>query len=170
MVSIIVLFALCWGPTLIDNVLIAFSHVDRLHYGHLKYIRMAFALMSYFNSCVNPIVYAFMSKNFRQSFKNALCPCSRKSKAWQNGVASDFSTRTRIHWKTQYPSRCADSCSMQTSTRFLNDHSHDLDGRSSSTYAMMDSERMESGIDENLESKQLQDLMNMGLRSKASNL
>ncbi len=29
----------------------------------------AFALMSYFNSCVNPIVYAFMSKNFRDSFR-----------------------------------------------------------------------------------------------------
>lgn len=73
LVAIVVLFAICWTPTMIDNVLIAFEHVHRLHYGNLKPMRQAFALMSYFNSCVNPIVYAFMSRNFRNSFKNALC-------------------------------------------------------------------------------------------------
>ena len=38
-------------------------------------MRQAFAIMSYFNSCVNPIVYAFMSRNFRETFKYALCGC-----------------------------------------------------------------------------------------------
>ena len=75
LVIVIILFALCWGPTLIDNVLVSFEAVDRYHYGHLKHIRMAFVLMSYFNSCVNPIVYAFMSKNFRESFKHAIYSC-----------------------------------------------------------------------------------------------
>lgn len=75
LVIVIILFALCWGPTLIDNVLVSFEMVDRFHYGHLKHIRQAFVLMSYFNSCVNPIVYAFMSKNFRESFKHAIFSC-----------------------------------------------------------------------------------------------
>ena len=75
LVAVIILYALCHGPCLIDNVLVAFGHVDRLHYGSLKHIRQAFAVMSYFNSCVNPIVYAFMSKNFREGFKIALCMC-----------------------------------------------------------------------------------------------
>ena len=75
LVAIIVLFTLCWGPTLVDNVLVAFEVLDKLHYGYLKHIRMAFVLMSYANSCVNPIVYAFMSRNFRESFKYALCSC-----------------------------------------------------------------------------------------------
>ena len=67
--AIIVLFAMCHGPSLIDNVLVSFGYVDQLNYGHLKYMRQAFALMSYFNSCINPVVYAFMSKTFRESFR-----------------------------------------------------------------------------------------------------
>ena len=79
MVTIIVLFTVCWGPALIDNVLVAFGHVDKLNYGHLKPMRQAFDVMSYFNSCVNPIVYAFMSKNWRKSFISTLCSCCSKS-------------------------------------------------------------------------------------------
>lgn len=85
LVAIVALFCLCWAPTLIDNVLISFGVLDRLHYGRLKYLRQAFALMSYANSCVNPIVYALMSKNFRNGFKNALCACALR----------DQRTRTR---------------------------------------------------------------------------
>lgn len=73
LVAVIVLFTICWSPSLIDNVLVAFGVVERLNYGYLKHLRQAFALMSYFNSCVNPFVYAFMSKNFRATFKHALC-------------------------------------------------------------------------------------------------
>ena len=65
LVAIIILFTLCWGPLLIDNVLAAFGVVEKLNYGHLKPMRQAFSLMAYANSCVNPVVYAFMSKNFR---------------------------------------------------------------------------------------------------------
>ena len=75
LVAVIVLFAICWAPSLIDNVLVAFGIVGKLNYGYLKHVRQAFALMSYFNSCVNPVVYAFMSKNFRATFKYALCSC-----------------------------------------------------------------------------------------------
>jgi len=38
----------------------------------LRYARQAFALMSYANSCVNPVVYAFMSRNFRAGFRKAI--------------------------------------------------------------------------------------------------
>ena len=75
LVAIVVLFIICWGPYLTDNVLVAFDILDRFHFGYLKYMREAFSLMAYFNSCVNPVVYAFMSKNFRESFKQALCAC-----------------------------------------------------------------------------------------------
>jgi len=68
--AIVVLFAICWGPTLIDNVLVEFQILGRLSLGYLKYMRQAFVLMSYFNSCVNPVVYAFMSKNFRAGLRH----------------------------------------------------------------------------------------------------
>ncbi|XP_059145754.1 pyroglutamylated RF-amide peptide receptor-like [Physella acuta] len=96
LIIVVVLFALCWGPILINNVLVAFRHLPELHYGHLKHLRAAFNLMSYFNSCINPIVYAFMSKNFRQSFKFAICACL-KGKAFVRAYrfsVSIASTRT----------------------------------------------------------------------------
>lgn len=79
LVAIVALFGVCWAPGLVDNVLVSFGFLDRLHYGLLKYLRQAFACMSYGNSCVNPIVYALMSKNFRNGFKSALCACAASS-------------------------------------------------------------------------------------------
>ncbi|KAK3761512.1 hypothetical protein RRG08_016656 [Elysia crispata] len=75
LVLVVVLFILCWGPIIINNVLVAFEVLHKLHYGYLKPMRITFNLLSYINSCVNPIVYAFMSKNFRQSFRYALLGC-----------------------------------------------------------------------------------------------
>ena len=81
LVTVIVLFAICWAPRLIDNVLVAYEMIYQDSQGELRYIRMCFSLLSYFNSCINPIVYAFMSKNFRDMFKHAFrhgfCPRSR---------------------------------------------------------------------------------------------
>ena len=75
LVIVLLLFALCWAPILTNNVMTAFGHLQSLHYGYLKPMRQAFFLMSYFNSCLNPIVYAFFSRNFRQSFRMAICAC-----------------------------------------------------------------------------------------------
>lgn len=72
---VVVLFAVCWTPILVNNVLIAFEHLDYLSMGYLKPLRMVFHLLSYANSCVNPFVYAFMSKNFRDGFKQSILTC-----------------------------------------------------------------------------------------------
>ncbi|XP_013413429.1 G-protein coupled receptor 54 [Lingula anatina] len=82
LVAVIVLYIICWGPVLFNNLLTAVGVLRRLNYGYLKPMRQAFYIMSYFNSCVNPIVYGFMSKNFRKSFKQTLCMCwcDRQSK------------------------------------------------------------------------------------------
>lgn len=72
---VVLLFAVCWGPVLVQNVLTAWGHLHHLHYGYLKPMRQAFFLLSYVNSCLNPVVYAFFSRNFRQSFKMAICAC-----------------------------------------------------------------------------------------------
>lgn len=67
-IAIILLFVLCWGPQLTDNVLTSIGVLEELNYGYMKPLRQSFAIMAYSNSCINPIVYAFMSKNFRSSF------------------------------------------------------------------------------------------------------
>lgn len=77
LVAVVVVFIICWAPILINNILVAFGILPELSIPPFKYMREAFHLMSYANSCVNPIVYGFMSRNFRQTFKKALCSCLR---------------------------------------------------------------------------------------------
>jgi hypothetical protein len=72
LIIVVFLFAVCWGPILINNVFVAFGIINDLHTDFLKPMRTAFLLMSYANSCINPIVYGFMSKNFRDTFKHYL--------------------------------------------------------------------------------------------------
>lgn len=75
LILVVVLFVVCWAPILILNVLTAFGSVKTLNYSYLKPLRTTFHLMSYLNSCVNPLVYGFMSKSFRGSFRDALLGC-----------------------------------------------------------------------------------------------
>ena len=46
---VVVLFLVCWGPTLTDNVLTALGVVEQTHDVTLKTMRQIFHLMSYFN-------------------------------------------------------------------------------------------------------------------------
>lgn len=75
LIVVVIVFVLCWTPILIFNVLKAFSIIPALNYGAVKPIKTTFHLFSYANSCVNPIIYGFMSRNFRASFKAALIKC-----------------------------------------------------------------------------------------------
>lgn len=77
LIVVVIIFVLCWTPILLIHVLTAFQVIDKLNYGHMKAIKTAFHLFSYTNSCVNPIIYGFMSRNFRASFKAALTRCLR---------------------------------------------------------------------------------------------
>ncbi|RZC36908.1 pyroglutamylated RFamide peptide receptor-like, partial [Asbolus verrucosus] len=73
LVAVVVLFAICWAPILIDNILTAYEYLPQYRAENLEYMNLAFVLMAYFNSCINPIIYGFMSKSFRESFKLVLC-------------------------------------------------------------------------------------------------
>ena len=75
LVAVVVLFAVSWGPILFNNVLVAFGVLEQLHLGWLKPMRQVFWLLAYLNSSLNPIVYGFMSKNFRESFRNTMWRC-----------------------------------------------------------------------------------------------
>lgn len=75
LIVVVIVFAICWSPILILNVLTAFELAPALNYGHMKAVRTALHLLSYANSCVNPIIYGFMSENFRSSFREAILKC-----------------------------------------------------------------------------------------------
>ncbi|CAL1530344.1 unnamed protein product, partial [Lymnaea stagnalis] len=75
LIVVVVLFVVCWGPILINNLLVAFDVLDKLHVGPLKPLRMAMSLLSYLNSSLNPLVYGFMSRHFRRGFRDAIRVC-----------------------------------------------------------------------------------------------
>ncbi|MGH0163441.1 UNVERIFIED_CONTAM: hypothetical protein FKN15_049042 [Acipenser sinensis] len=69
-VVIVVLFTICWGPIQFFILFQAFDSSFQKNYKTYK-IKIWAHCMSYSNSSVNPIVYAFMGANFRKSFKKA---------------------------------------------------------------------------------------------------
>ncbi|XP_052070574.1 allatostatin-A receptor-like [Mytilus californianus] len=72
MIIIVVgIFALCWLPIQIMFLVQYFGHFEAnpITFG----IQMTANCLAYMNSCVNPILYAFLSENFRRSFRKLLC-------------------------------------------------------------------------------------------------
>ncbi|ETN74744.1 7 transmembrane receptor [Necator americanus] len=72
LISIVVMYTVCWMPTIIDELLTSFGYICRTsNTPFLKYMRMGFNALTYCQSCINPILYAFISQNFRATFKSA---------------------------------------------------------------------------------------------------
>ncbi|XP_043576961.1 G-protein coupled receptor 54-like [Chiloscyllium plagiosum] len=66
----VLLFALCWGP--IQLYILFQSFLPNFNRNYYTYkVKIWAHCMSYTNSSINPIVYAFMGDNFRKSFKKA---------------------------------------------------------------------------------------------------
>ncbi|XP_066299100.1 gastrin/cholecystokinin type B receptor-like [Branchiostoma lanceolatum] len=76
---VVFVFALCWGPRLILLTLSKFALVN-VHTELVYALDITFHLLTYLNSCVNPVCYAFMSRHFRQSFKDTMSSsCTKKA-------------------------------------------------------------------------------------------
>jgi len=113
LIVVVLLFAICWGPVLINNVLVAAGVLSQLHYGYLKPLRQAFYLLSYLNSCLNPLVYGFMSAHFRASFRQAFFSCCffRRRHVRNPRSLASFHSRTMVTSFRSPPGR------LHTSTR-----------------------------------------------------
>ena len=54
LVAVVVIYVLCWGPMLVDNVLQAYGISSHIRIGWLKYMGTIFHLMAYFNRLIIP--------------------------------------------------------------------------------------------------------------------
>ncbi|XP_059210715.1 cholecystokinin receptor type A [Centropristis striata] len=76
---IVFLFFLCWTPIFVVNAWQAFDQrsAHRLTGAPISFIH----LLSYTSACVNPIIYCFMNKRFRQGMLATFtcCSCLRRS-------------------------------------------------------------------------------------------
>uniref|UniRef100_G3U988 G-protein coupled receptors family 1 profile domain-containing protein n=1 Tax=Loxodonta africana TaxID=9785 RepID=G3U988_LOXAF len=66
---VVAVFTLCWLPFCVVQLLNLFMTSLDATVIHVSLI------LSYANSCANPILYGFLSDNFRRSFQRVLCQC-----------------------------------------------------------------------------------------------
>ncbi|XP_015460316.1 somatostatin receptor type 5 isoform X2 [Astyanax mexicanus] len=83
-VVIVVVFVLCWLPFYIINIVnvIVILPENSLMVG----IYFTVVILSYANSCANPVLYGFLCDNFKQSFRKVLC--FRKTNGVEDGDPS----------------------------------------------------------------------------------
>lgn len=73
-IIVIILFAICWLPIqIIFMIRMAGKYTTN---AFNFWLHLVANCLAYTNSCINPILYAFLSENFRKSFRNLLCCAS----------------------------------------------------------------------------------------------
>ncbi|XP_021378857.1 cholecystokinin receptor type A-like [Mizuhopecten yessoensis] len=70
LIAIVVVFCLCWGPKLIYCVLLRLN-LPMLYHTEAFTTKIILDCLPYVQSCLNPIIYGFMSRNFRRSMMAA---------------------------------------------------------------------------------------------------
>ncbi|XP_031174931.1 somatostatin receptor type 5 [Sander lucioperca] len=73
-VIVVAVFVFCWLPFYALNILNLLVSLPSEYQGFYYFV----VVLGYANSCANPIVYAFMSDNFKRGFRKALCRSTRK--------------------------------------------------------------------------------------------
>ncbi|XP_072550461.1 somatostatin receptor type 5 isoform X2 [Salminus brasiliensis] len=93
-VIIVVVFVLCWFPFFILNIInVIIILPERNIVTGVYYLAV---ILTYVNSCANPVLYGFLSDNFKQSFQKVLCV----HKA--NGLEDSNLGRERIESASQH--------------------------------------------------------------------
>ncbi|XP_075679830.1 allatostatin-A receptor-like isoform X4 [Dermatophagoides pteronyssinus] len=76
-VIVFIIFACCWCPIQIILVLRSFNIYELSTTKVI--IQITGHILAYMNSCMNPILYAFLSENFRKAFRRVIA-CNRQPK------------------------------------------------------------------------------------------
>lgn len=91
-VIVVVIFAVCWCPIQLVLVLKSLDLFEITPVNVL--IQITAHVLGYMNSCVNPILYAFLSDNFRKAFRKVIY-CAPRRRPAQNGRLEEEKTDTR---------------------------------------------------------------------------
>lgn len=88
-VIVVVIFAVCWCPI---QIVLVLKSVNSYPIGTFRIVvQIASHILAYMNSCVNPILYAFLSENFRKAFHKVIA-CNQKQGALPNKTTQENKT------------------------------------------------------------------------------
>ncbi|XP_061684752.1 somatostatin receptor type 5-like [Syngnathoides biaculeatus] len=90
-VVVVAVFVLCWFPFYALNIINLLVVLP----GDLRGLYFFVLALSYANSCANPILYAFLSDNFKRGFRKALCRASRQVRTHER---ADADRRPPTEW------------------------------------------------------------------------
>ncbi|XP_072167527.1 G-protein coupled receptor 54-like [Diadema setosum] len=101
---VVILFALCWAPIHIFNILDIAAR-DFLLRDHIAaaWLKIFFLTLAYANSCINPFVYAFTTTSFKKYFKTVFgAACGHYSR---EGHTMSISMETKSERISANPSK-----------------------------------------------------------------
>lgn len=76
-VTVIAVYILCWSPHWVAQVALITTQNDSCPTRLYVILYLLVGLLGYMNSAINPILYAYLSENFKKSFHKA-CPFFRR--------------------------------------------------------------------------------------------
>ncbi|XP_076308577.1 galanin receptor 2a-like [Tachypleus tridentatus] len=109
LILVVFLFLICWGPRLVLEICITYGVENFNHWIYTA--RVVFFLLPVVHSCLNPIVYCFMSTKFRRrmirSFERScrgrcLCLLRKRSKRLKMTMKSSVSRNGTIRTGSTY--------------------------------------------------------------------
>ena len=89
-IIVVVVFGVCWLPLHLHLLMVYFGHQPE-HYIYQIY-RILCHCLAYANSCMNPFIYHYASKDFRNAFNDlwSKCRCSRKGPPPENMALKSY--------------------------------------------------------------------------------
>ncbi|XP_042172246.1 somatostatin receptor type 5-like [Oncorhynchus tshawytscha] len=97
-VVVVAVFVLCWLPFYILNIV----NLLILLPGEFRGLYYFVVVLSYANSCANPIIYGFLSDNFKRGFRKALCRSSRRVENHERAAATELQRPAEL-WRGIVP-------------------------------------------------------------------
>uniref|UniRef100_A0A674BI97 Somatostatin receptor type 5-like n=1 Tax=Salmo trutta TaxID=8032 RepID=A0A674BI97_SALTR len=85
-VVVVAVFVLCWLPFYVLNIV----NLLILLPGEFRGLYYFVVVLSYANSCANPIIYGFLSDNFKRGFRKALCRSLRRVENHEREAATEL--------------------------------------------------------------------------------